>query len=293
MPHAFFVPTDDRYAPYAELLLKSLDRSYPDHPDVLLIGVDLSETWKTRLLQYINTRFVALPEAARLTGPLVKNDSRTNAEAMYAEMFLWQHGFPEYDRIAALDADMLVLGPLDALWEGDTVAVIEDVYRGRQVIFWNPDDPAVQALLTADRIMSPQRLANCGMIVVPKHLRTPNEYAKIRNLIDRYGPHVIWGEQSILNLWMAGHGIEPIPDRTLNFQERFFLRHLLTDRKQIRILHMNSLPHGRTRLFLLRCAYHLLPSLSGTVLYLMIHLAVTPWVKVGWKIAKISRRLRS
>lgn len=292
MAHALSVITDDRYAPYTEVLLKSLDRAYPRHPDTVILGIDLSEDWKTRLLRYGRTRFVALPETERLKGPLLKDDRVSSAEAVYAGSFFWKHGFPEYDRMAKLDADMLVLGSLDELWSNERFLMIRDAYAGPRLIFRVPNDPAVIALMQTDGLTPPTQLGNGGMYVLPRQLRTREEYERLVSLTRRYGPHVMWAEQSILNLWMAMHGITPVNDRTLNFQERFFWRYLLIDRTRIKILHMNSLPYGRARLFLLKAAYHLLPSLPGTILYLMIHLLITPWVKVWWKITKITRGFR-
>jgi hypothetical protein len=84
--------------------------------------------------------------------------------------------------------------------------------------------------------------ANAGVLVLPQTVRTAAHLAEAQRITRRYGRYLIWGDQSMLNIWMARHQLSVVHDCRFNYQLRLLLE---LDRpccrfRDVRILHFNG-----------------------------------------------------
>lgn len=214
MKHAIFLSIDRRYFPFALLYLESLDRHFPEHPDVLLHHHDLEPGQLPALARFARVRPVAVDVEAMRRWPGITLSGQgvfEGASACYARYWAWSDLYDEYDNLLYMDVDVLVLGPLDGCLSGDRFRIGREAYQRFDKYFRKPDDPAVLALLEEDGIRLDGVNRNAGVMLIPRRYRSREAFAELVGITRRYLGHLSMADQTVINLWMHKHRVETEP----------------------------------------------------------------------------------
>ena len=282
MTASVLVTVDARYADPLHLFLGSLHRNYPHHPDVLVCTTEWSAALHDRFRRLFP--FVTWVDVADLewnTGPPMKHLEEFDRSVMYARWAALTSRFDRYDQILYLDADMLVLEPLDALVNSCRMVAFEELFPHKTtLVFTDRSDAALQALLAADGLGDHDWniAANAGVIVLPRSVRTAGHLDTAQRIARQYAPHLMWGDQSLLNVWMARYRLGVTHDCRFNYQ----LRLLLEDHRSccafrdVKILHFNG--QRPDTLFLMAVAFLITTSVPAgpKMLPTVLRMAASP-----------------
>jgi hypothetical protein len=259
--HAIFVTVDAEYSDVLGLLLKSLARSYPGHPPVVACTSGWTDQMRRALsrqspgLRWLDVQALTFP-----AGPPIGHDLARDRRVMYARWAALTPVFDAYETVVYLDADTLVLGPFDELFAARQPLAFEDAYPNRrEMVFYDPDDLNLRRLLEEDGLAhwDWERAANAGVLALPRSFRTPAQLVEFTRLSRRYGPFLRWGDQSVLNLWLARNAIQSVRDYRFNYQVRLLVeRRALEPYRDAKILHFNG-QHGEAP-FLMALAHALM-----------------------------------
>ena len=298
MTAALMVTVDDRFANVLQLFLASLHRHSPNHPDVLVCttGWDASLHGRfQRLFPFVT--WVDVADLEWHTGPPMQHRQEFDRSVMYARWAALTARFDRYDRILYLDADMLVLEPLDALLDSDQFVAFEELYPDKATLVFNDRNAAaLKALLAADELNDHDWniAANAGVIVLPRSVRTAGHLATAERIIRQYAPHLMWGDQSLLNIWMARYRLGVTHDCRFNYQLRLLLGNgrPCCPFRDVKILHFNG--QRPDRLFLMALAFLLITSVPAgrKMLPLILRIAASPvldWLP-GYRLWQALRR---
>jgi hypothetical protein len=200
---------------------------------------------------------------------------------MYARWAAFTGRFDRYDQVLYLDADMLVLGPLDALVGSSQMVAFEELFPHKStLVFTDRDAPGLRALLDADGLgnHSWNVAANAGVIALPRSVRTAEHLATARRITQKYGPYLMWGDQSLLNVWMARYGFGVTHDCRFNYQLRLLLENQrpCCPFRDVKILHFNG--QRPDSLFLMAVAFLMVTSVPGgrKLLPTVLRIAASP-----------------
>ena len=252
--NAVMVTVNERYVDFLQLFLASLHQHYPNHPEVLAC----IDGWSAQAKQRLQARFpfvswIDVKELEWTAGPAMRHDEAFNHPVMYARWAALTKRFDQYDTIVYLDVDMLVLGPLDELCASAEMRAFEETYPEKdKLVFRDRASADLQQLLLADGLQH-QRwdvAANAGVLALPRSVRTAAHLAEAQRITRRYGHHLMWGDQSMLNIWMARHQLSVVHDCRFNYQLRLLWK---LDRpccqfRDVRILHFNGQRRDTVRL---------------------------------------------
>jgi hypothetical protein len=251
--HAIFVTLDSSYAGLFHLFLRSLHVHWPSHPRVIACTAGWPEAQRRQFdrrfpfIEWVDMHDLGFP-----VGPAMGRNPFFDRPVMYARWAALTPRFDAYDTVLYLDVDTLVLGSLDELFEAESVLTFYETLPGTGAgIFDDPDEPALRSLLEEDGLAGwCSRPANAGVVVLPRRFRTREQYAEVTRLTVRYAPYLRWGDQSVLNLWLARNRIAPAAGVEFNYQLR-----LIYDAQarracqRARVLHFNG-QHGRAPLLM-------------------------------------------
>lgn len=244
--HAIAVTVGANYFDVLCLFLDTLEQNYPAHPNVVVCYRNFS-LGQTRFLKqrYARLRLLDIDGYPLPTGPgMLHHDRLYDLDVFYARLLLWTDVFDDYQVVLYLDVDLLVLAPLDGLFETSSFSIIAESYRGAHPVLYDNQQDEWQPLLKEDGIAecSDQQPANAGVFAIARRYRTHAQFQRLASILERYEPYLAWGDQSMLNIWMWQNGLEPSYDFRYNFQAR-----LLEQRRErkayrdARILHFNGM----------------------------------------------------
>lgn len=291
--HAIAVSILPNYLKFLVTFLDSLRRVQPDHPDVVVCQKGFTPEMTAFLVaRYRRVRVIDAAGRVPVKGPAIMDRDATDVEGFYARFLVWSSLFDEYDNVLYTDVDMLALSPLTEMFEQKEFLCCPESLLGSQSQFYNPDDPELIRLLEEDGLGKfDQTPANTGVMLVPKRYRTPEQLAELGRLSQRYKKHLIWGDQSLTNLWMARNGIKPVEHFRFNYQVRLLAqRRAPEDYRGGRLLHLAGLHHMGVMEYMVLAAYvwtQWIP--GGRALYPWIFRAHVSDGMLRWR--KITRRL--
>ncbi len=239
--NAIYIRFDDGFLPYARACLNSLRLNYPEHP-TLIVDYPGSDPDVLAALDAFGAERLPAgkpPEFSRFL------HRQRGGGAVFDRLKLWQRPFDRFETILHLDADMLVLAPLDDLFgHGSPYFVANHEATQGVRVFAAPTDEAIPRLLEKDGISmpsDPDDMANAGLFALPKRFRSRENLALLARLAERYGRFFAFADQSLLSLWLRASGLRP----TLNFGDNFQTP-FLTDPTvgvgldEVRVLHFSS-----------------------------------------------------
>jgi len=240
--HAIFVAFNDRHWRYAQPCLKSLVDNYPAHPEILA----LYDGHRPGVLAKLRTipRLTLLDPARFQPG---SGEGAAGWSISYRRFLLWTDRFEEYDRILYLDADTLVLKPLDALFERDGFFAVTNRFPGPRGSIFRPDrqgEPALRELLAEDGLhfpTSPDETINSGVFVIPRELRRSEHFEELDYLARRYRDYGQYDDQAVVSLWCLRHKIRASLCFEFNYQSHFlFQPDVPTALDEAAILHFSN-----------------------------------------------------
>jgi len=243
---------DDGFLPYAHACLNSLRDRYPGHPPLI---VDYAGKDARTLALLDSMRAERLPpepppEFARFL------HRKRAPEAVFDRFKLWRHQFDRFETILHLDADMLVLHPLDDLFAQTNPYAVANHEPLPQVRVFHPDHARKRALLRRldeDDLVYPEGpddMANAGLFTLPRAFRGPQALAQLARFAMRYGQFFAFADQSLLSLWLRARGVLPSSQFADNFQTPFFTDpNIDVPFERIRVLHFSSYRKPGTRSF--------------------------------------------
>jgi len=249
---AIYLCFDDRFAGHARACLNSLRSNFPGHPPLLVDYRGRAPHVLSLVDAHAATRLHPAPPP-EFTSALRMTRGRDCALHRFG---LWRRGLRECGPILHLDADTLVLGPLDDLFEASQPVFVANHEADPAVRIFAPEcagDPTLLSRLAEDGLDypdAPDDMANAGVFLLPPSLRTRPQMALLARLAQRYGAYFAFADQSLLSLWLRVRGIRPSTDFSVNFQTPFF-----TDPsvdlpfEAIRVLHFSSARKPGTRAF--------------------------------------------
>ncbi len=261
--HAVLVTVDTRYEGILRVFLRCLHRHYPAHPLVVVC----TSGWTSQMCEGFDREFpfIRWLDASTLRfpkGPPMRHDASMDRPIMYARWAAFSSAFDAYDTILYLDVDTLVLAPLDDLLAADGPLAFEEAYPHLDtLVFRDPEDTDLRELLRVDGLGEWQwQVANAGVIALPRRCRRIEHLAEADRLARRYEPHLMWGDQSLLNLWLARNGLRPVHDFRFNYQVRLILeRREHRAYRDARVLHFNGQHQAMPFLMVLAYAIILFP----------------------------------
>lgn len=258
---AILTISDSRLFYAARHMLDSLERFWPDYPDVLFYYCSLEKEQLDELISRPRVQPVPLKLEPDLIGPAPYRHPQDSADLYYGRLLAWSEKFSDYDKVLYLDADTLVLGSLDELFEKDFYATLNQGDIG----LFRENSPRLRELLAEDGLSEPPvRYANAGVFLVSRHWRTNQHLQSLISILRRYRRHLLAADQAILNIWMLKNGLAPDTDTRFNYQvpRRIHEPAGRRDLKASRILHFNGMTNQQrktamklaSRLLALPCA---------------------------------------
>jgi lipopolysaccharide biosynthesis glycosyltransferase len=173
-----------------------------------------------------------------------------------ARFRLWRRAFRDHDTILHLDADTLVLAPLDPLFERPEPFIVANHEPSPEIRIFRPEHrrtAELQARLRQDGITypgHPDDMGNAGVFTLPRAFRSREHLATLASFAQRYGAYLAYADQSLVSLWLRSLGIRPTSEFAYNFQTPFFTASdVAVPREDIRILHFSSDRKPGTRAF--------------------------------------------
>ena len=257
-PHVIVVTLLANYYPILLLFLNSIKRRYPSHPEIVVCQKGFSPEQIGFLhSRYEGVRCFNIEGRVVVRGPAMLGRDYPDLDAFYARFLIWSDLFDEYENVLYLDIDALIVGPLDELLNRAEFQCFEESYAGEQPYFYDASDPQLRMLLAEDGVPAlPPVPGNAGVMLIPRRYRTFAQLAELQRLLNRYEKHLIWGDQSLINLWMARYGIVPVHDPRYNFQVRFLVqRRYPAEFRDVRFLHLAGLHHMGVMEYMMQSAY--------------------------------------
>ena len=162
---AISLSVNDGYVWHALRLLRSLRRNWRNHPDVLIQHGGLTSESQA-LFSGVPGVQLCLP-ADTLEGPPINLAPGADTRATYLRLNLW-NDVADYERILYLDADTIVLKPLDDLMTADGFVMFTDHTADTLGMFIDAGNRELQNLLTEDGVTLGAPMANAGVFVMPR-----------------------------------------------------------------------------------------------------------------------------
>lgn len=234
--HAVAIVINAAFVKYAKALLNSMAANWPSHPEVLLfVSEALSEEDETHFravprldLRVFNPQDYEYRQHLRTTGSGFSTAGFNDAG--YFIVNFWSPEFDPYENILVLDADMLVLKPLDALLEQREFFAVSAANPRRFPLFdLKRPGKIAKAIefaqiyakaLARGIVVRPRQSINSGVLLIPRKWRSPQHYTQMLQLLREFYPHCP-SDQEIIYLWMLKQGLAAGEDFRMNFQARF------------------------------------------------------------------------
>jgi lipopolysaccharide biosynthesis glycosyltransferase len=290
LPHAIVVTLRANYFPVLVTFLNSMERSYPTHPEIVVCQKGFSSE-QIRFLEtrYSPLRCVDLTTHSFLKGPAMLNRANYDVDPFYARFLIWTDLFDGYDNVLYLDVDAFVTGSLEPLFSSREFLCFEESYRGPQPVFFDANDPVLLQYLREDGLTLPATSGNAGVLLIPRRYRTAEQLATLHRLVDRYRKFLVWGDQTLINLWMASNGIQPTKDYRYNFQVRLLQQKREAEAyREVCFFHLNGWNHLDCLEHLVRVAFFFFFHLPGGRILYPFYLRLA----VRGEMARISRPYR-
>ena len=198
------------------MLLRSLRRTWPDHPPVTILHRGLTAAQFAALTSEPHTRLLPLEVPPDLMGPVMLHVPPAKADLFYGRFAIWGEAFADYDRVLYLDVDILVRGDLAEILEEDFFMATN---VGAQELFLDGGDPQLVRMLEEDGLAdAASDVGNAGVLVVARKWRAAGQLDSIKSILHRYRDHLRFGDQTVLNLWMATNDLRPADSDRFNCQ---------------------------------------------------------------------------
>lgn len=226
MRNAIFLTFDDNYFSYAKVCLMSLEKNYPDHPEVL-IYYDGNKNSTINFLQGITRSSLHYPEFDFMDlkgldlGPI-------GSSKVYFRFILWTEKFKKYDSILHLDVDTIILKPFPELFDKvDFFCILDytpfnrNIFKSKYYNSW-----LLKRMLRKDGIREKIQnieMLNAGVFLIPKKYRTKEQFNKLIKISKKYNQFIQYADQSVITIWCKKNNISICDEVIYNFQLPFMI----------------------------------------------------------------------
>jgi len=254
LKNAIFITFDDRFSTLARACLRSLVRNYPKHPQ-LFVYYDGTNERVLKFLQGIpNLKLVPTIEIPGISDNLSLGE--VGSATVYYRYFAWGDFFDDFDNVLYLDADTLVLRPLDEILQVQEFFVVENREPTESVRVFSANDlrdETLRVLLEQDKLPTMQEVAdmcNAGVFVIPKKLRSRQCQQQLIEITNRYNRYLNYADQSAISLWCRKNDIPFSTKVEFNYQVTFFNTEVQRRLRDVYVLHFSSPRKPNTTKFL-------------------------------------------
>ena len=237
--NAIFMSIDQKFLPCVRICLSSIEYFYRNHPEIIIVHTDLTNE-QIEWLSKITSNITFLRNECKKVWPVMDHLKWTvNPDVFYARFLLWKDPrFDKYDNILHLDWDTIITWSLDSIFKKKSFYMVKEAYLWDDQLFYDFYNQELQSTLLKDWINIENREWNAGVFLLPKYLRTRENYVELIEILDRYSKWIKWADQSIINIWMYKHGLKLYQSYIYNYQHRFLVRKWCIP-KTTKIVHFN------------------------------------------------------
>ncbi len=211
--HAILMTFDQRYLNYGLACLQSMSVHYPDHPDVYVCYEGEHPQDLERIYGFERVYPITFLDSDQQIEGL--DYGLVGSKQVYMRFYAWSHVFDVYEKVMYLDADCLVLHPLDHMFQETDFYILADLMT-KAADCWvfkleYANDMQFQLLLKEDGFVYEDlqyTMCNAGVFVVPKKYRTPGYAEELWEIARKYNHYLKLGDQSVISIWCAKHGIQ-------------------------------------------------------------------------------------
>lgn len=221
---------NDKYAPGLEALILSLLEVYPHLTNSYLVYHDgqLSPFSQERLLSlYPHFQFIERdPQRYQVQMSHYVNHQRVGLLGYLSLEALALQG---PSRVVILDSDLLILGDISVLWEGERIKAVPDIgFRPFGIVSASTGRPVI----------------NSGVLSFPTSALGPEASAEAQTLLQTVNqcsdPDLLrFADQKFWNLYLAGKDVELLP-QNWNTIKTLLQRHYASEWGNIKILHLTG-----------------------------------------------------
>lgn len=237
--NAIFMSIDQNFLPCIRICLSSIEHFYYNHPEIIIVHTDLTDE-QIKELSNITSNITFLNNECKKAWPVMDHLKWVvNPDVFYARFLLWKDSrFDKYDNILHLDWDTIVTWSLDSIFKKKSFYMVKEAYLWDDQLFYNFYDEELQKTLLKDWINIKNREWNAWVFLLPKDLRTRDNYKELTKILDKYSKWIKWADQSIINIWMYKHELKLYQSYIYNYQHRFLVKKWWIP-KTTKIIHFN------------------------------------------------------
>jgi len=237
--NAIFMSIDQRFLQCVRICLSSMEYFYKNHPEIIVYHTDLTDIQIVELSK-ITSNISFIKNHCKKAGPVMDHLTWTvNPNVFYARFLLWKDPkFNEYNNILHLDADTIILWSLDSLFKKKKFFMVKEAYLWDDQLFYDFNDKELSKKISKDWIDIENREWNAGVFLLPKDLRTDENYNELIKILDDYWKRIKRADQSIINIWMYKHNFRLSSLYKYNYQHRLLIRKWWIG-KTTKIIHFN------------------------------------------------------
>lgn len=219
---------DKNYECYGIPALNSIFKNWPNHPIIKLFVTSISDSLKSYLKDK-NVEIIISPDDSNFI-----NLGPVNNPIVYKKYICWNPDyFGEYDNVLHLDADILVLKNLDAIfdnnfniWDNNETLDVKALTFSKECI----------SQLNKDKL-NITNMVNAGVFVVSNKYISKRQYNSLMSLTTKYEKHLMYADQSVITLWCKKNNINIRKDIAYNCQPQFLNYTTPINLKDVNILH--------------------------------------------------------
>lgn len=249
MINAIVLIFDDLYFLYAKACINSIKSNYSNHPIIAVYYEGNDDEIVKYLSSIENLEFNFWDRDCFETIGLDQNRvdlGIVDNLKVYYKYFIWTKKFDNYDNVLYLDADTLVLGSLDELFDQEDFFVVTDYNESDTYKLFRPefsDDVTLRSVLDQDGLFYPggaHDMINAGVLLIPRKFRTEPNLLQLIGITYRYSKYMMFADQSAISIWCHKNRIQIRQNYYYNFQISFYTKIFSNFfHEKIRIVHFS------------------------------------------------------
>lgn len=228
MNNAIFIALDDNHWHYFARLYNSIQENYPTHPKLLVYYAG-NDTVRMSWLMYKPDIKLEIVRDLPFDIDYDWHHKSVPSKMIYYKYLLWSGQYDEYDNILHLDADTIVLSPLNDIIESPEFFIVRNnlPFKEIRIITENKQyRDVVKRKLKSHNIRYPEQrdMVNAGVFVIPKRYREKEYLDSLINITEDFKYLLDYADQSAISLWCLKHHIHHSEDYRYNFQMPLFTK---------------------------------------------------------------------